>query len=427
MGAASRCFVVPLAALLLAASSLRAQDGAPIEQPAGEPLPVLGPSPCGPSFWFEADWLWKSHAGMWADTRNFIDGPDATSFDSLPAFSADNGYRLQGGVRLRNWIFEGVYSHFGDWESSLDKTVNGVAFNAGAVAGKWAGENSINGSTYFTPIANSANVTSPANTAGDQSGLGPCASFAADSRPVLWAYSHSDFYMTEANVKRADYLVPLFGRGLRLGAGYVNANLNSDAWVVLSGTFRDVSNSGGATVSLPNSVLTAAGGGDLTLYAGGGTGFTDGTTTGGTPSQCVFTHQATTRNELNGAQVVLDGDLLEFHRFNLGANLKAGMFDNFAQGTVVETYSETNNDLSAYARRFTASCHHLAFMGGVGVNAGYHLTDEIVITAGYDVLFLSNLALAQEQVNGISNAWYHVQTDGTAIIQSVRTGVEIAF
>ena len=67
--------------------------------------------------------------------------------------------------------------------------------------------------------------------------------FAADPRPSLLAYAHSDFYMVEANVKGADYFFPLFGRGLRLGVGYVNANLNSDAWVALSGTFRDVSNS----------------------------------------------------------------------------------------------------------------------------------------------------------------------------------------
>ena len=118
------------------------------------------------------------------------------------------------------------------------------------------------------------------------------------------------------------------------------------------------------------------------------------------PASCSSRIAANTRNELNGAQLVLDGDLLEFHRLDFGATLKAGIFDNFAQGTILETYSETNNDLSAYARRFSASCHHLAFLGGVGVNAGYHVTDEISICVGYDVVFLSNLALGPEQING---------------------------
>ena len=43
------------------------------------------------------------------------------------------------------------------------------------------------------------------------------------------------------------------------------------------------------------------------------------------------------------------------------------------------------------------------------------------------MLLLTNLALGPEQINGISNNWYHVQTGGSAVIQSVRTGVEIAF
>ncbi len=431
MGARLRCFAVPFLALWLAVASVRAQDSAPVEQPPCESLPAGEPcmeAPCGPSFYFQADWLWTSHAGLWTNTPAFINGPDSASFDNLPALTGDNGYRLQGGVCFRNWIFEGIYSHFGGWDASLNRNVSGVAFNAGGVTGNWVGENSINSSTYFTPIVNAASVTTPVNTAGDQSGLGPSASFPADSKPALMAHSHSEFYMTEANVKDADYFFPLFGRGMRLGVGYVNANLNNDAWVALSGTFR-ASNNSGTTVSLPNSVLTSPTGGNLALYAGGGGGFTDGVSNGGTgtPSQLLFTHSANTRNSFNGAQFVLDDDLLEFHHLDLGLTLKAGIFDNFAQGTITETYSTTNNDLSAYYRQFSASCHQLAFLGGIGLNAGYHVTDEISLWTGYDVLFLTDLALGPEQVNGVSNNWYHVQTNGSALIQAVHAGLEIAF
>ncbi len=432
MGAVSRCFVVPFVALSLAAASLQAQDSGPIEQPPCESQPAGEPCvlpPCGPCCYFQADWLWTLHAGMWSNTRDLIDGPNAASFDDLPSPTGDNGYRLQGGVRLGNWIFEGVYSHFGDWNSSLNENVNGVAFNAAAMAGNWAGENYLNANTYFTPIVNAASLTSGTmNTASDQSGLGPSTAFAADQKPALMAYSHTDFYMTEANVKTADYLFPLYGRGLRWGVGYVNANLNNDAWAALTGTFR-ASNASGTTISLPNSALTAPTGGNLTLYSGGGSGFTDGISNGGTgtPSQLFFTHLAKTRNELNGAQAILDCNLLEFQRLDLGATLKAGVFDNFAQGTIVETYGETNNDLSVYYRHFTATSHKLAFLGGLGIDAGYHVTDEISICAGYDVVFLNNLALGQEQINGVSNNWYHVQTSGSAVLQAVHTGLEIAF
>ena len=292
------------------------------------------------------------------------------------------------------------------------------------------GENSINANTYFTPIVNAASLTSPANTAGDQSGLGPSAKFPTDSRPALMAYSHTDFYMTEANIKAADYFFPLFGRGLRLGVGYVNANLNNDAWVALSGTFR-ASNISGTTVSLPNSVLTSPTGGNLVLYSGGGSGFTDGISNGGTgtPSQLFFTHSAKTRNELNGAQVILDGDLLRISvTWTSALTLKAGIFDNFAQGTITETYGTTEQ---RPLRLWPPVLRQLPPLGIHGrrraSTPAYHVTDEVAVCTGYDVLFLSNLALGPEQINGVSNNWYHVQTNGSACIQSVHTGLEVAF
>jgi hypothetical protein len=431
MGSGARCYVVPFLALVLAAAALEAQDIASGEQAAGTMLPVVDPLvdvPQGPSIWFQADWLWTPHAGMWGDSRNFINGPDAASFSNLPDVTAENGYRLSGGVRVGNWYVEAAYSHYGDWQSSLNENVNGVAFNAAASAGNWAGENSINASTYFAPIFNAASQTAPVNTAGDQSGLGPSTAFATDARPALMAFSESTFYMLEANIKSADYLLPLGEGGLRLGAGYVNANLTNDSWVALTGTFR-ASNISGTTVSLPNSVLTSPTGGNLILYSGGGTGFTDGISNGGTgtPSQLRFTHRATTHNILNGAQCVLDWDMLQYHRLNFAMALKAGVFDNLAEGSIVETYSATNNDLSSYYRKFSDSSHHFAFLGGVGVSGRFHITDEVSFCAGYDALFLTNQALGPEQINGLSNNWYRVQTNGSAVIQSVTFGLEIGF
>jgi hypothetical protein len=425
MGTPVRCFLVPWIAMALAVASARGQDTSSGDGPlSGTSIVAESCDPCAccPTAYFQADWLWTSHAGMWSSTRNFIDGPDVAGFDTLPSFSGDNGYRLQGGIRLGNWIVEGVYSQYGAWDSWLNRSVNGVAFNAPAVGGNWAGQNSISGTTYFSPIFNAASLTTPVNTAGDQSGLGPSAAFVNDAKPVLLAHAHSEFFMAEANIKGASYLLPLFGHGVRMGLGYVNANLNEDSWVALSGTFRAVNIAGGATVGLPGAALTAPGVGGLALSSGGGSGFNDGI-----PSQLLFTHQATTNNCLNGAQLVLDGDLLEFNRVTFGAILKAGIFDNLAQGSVVETYSATNGDLSAYGRQYSDSQHHLAFLGGLGVNAGYRVTDEVTISIGYDVLFLTNLALAREQVLGVNNGMYQVQANGSALLQSVRTGVEISF
>jgi hypothetical protein len=435
MVARLQCLVVPLAVLLLTAASARAQDVRPAEQPASEPVwtgEASVPNTSGPMWDFQADWLGTVHAKLTTDTRSFIAGPDTASFNDLPDLSCEDGYRLKGNVRLGNWIIEGVYSYYGGCSSWLNESVDGVAFNASALAGNWTGRNSLNASTYFSPIFSAASLPPTATTPADQTGLGPSNSFLNDTRPLLMTYMHSDFYMAEANIKWADYIVPTFGGGgLRLGVGYVSADLKENAWVALSGSFADVTNGapGTATLGLSNSVLTSYNGGNLALYSGGGTGFSDGTNNGtGIPSQVLFTHQATTSNHFNGAQLLLDGDLVKFWHMDIGGTFRGGIFDNFAEGRIVETYQEMNNDLSSYGREFSDSCHHVAFLGGVGLNAGYHLTDEITVRAGYEVLYLSNLALAPEQVNGIAGPnVYHVQMNGTAVIQAAHAGLEIAF
>ena len=169
-----RCCVVPLAAILLAAAGVQAQETVvcPVEQVCVEP-----------SIWFQADALLTSRGGIRGGAREIVGGPGATSFNDLGGFDEHSGYRLQGAARLGSWIFEGVYSDWGGWDSSLAGDLDGVAFNGG-ITGDWLGRNFIDGSTFFTPIANAANLTVPVRTVDDQSGMGPSASFAADGPPL---------------------------------------------------------------------------------------------------------------------------------------------------------------------------------------------------------------------------------------------------
>jgi hypothetical protein len=428
MIAQSRYFLASLAALLAVATARSQETGPPIPQNevpqvVGEPVaPVL----FGPSVWFEADWLWALREGTSNGSGRIIRGPDATNFNDLPGATSDHGYRLRGGIRLGEWIFEGVYLDSGRWKSELARSIDGVAFNDG-INGEWLGRNYIDGSSLFAPVFRAASLLAPVPTADDESGLGPSTTFTADAQPVLTVVRHSSFRMVEANVKGAGYFLPTFNRGLRLGAGYVHAKLNEDLQASLSGTFRAVSTVGLPTVGLPSEALTDPAGGNLLLISGGGTGFSDGTDGSGIPSRLVFMHQATTRNQFNGAQVVLDGTLFEFQRMDFCVSFKAGMFDNFASGTIVQLYGETNRDQSVYGRALESSRHRLAFMGGIGLNVGYYVTDEIRIRCGYDVLFLSNLALADQQLEGFSNGLYQVQTNGSAVIHGANLGLEFAF
>lgn len=422
---------LPLVALLLAAQ-VRAQGGGAARDDLCTPAPVIvcQPPGCNPSLDFQFDWLWTTREGLGSSGPDFIGGAQATGFQNLPGFNGSSGYRIQGSVRAGNWIFEGVWADFGGWDSSMFTTVNGVAFNASAAAagGDWAGRNYINGNTYFAPIYNAASMGAPQNTINDQSGLGPSKSFGSDPLPQIWAGYHSEMQMFEANVKCADTFLDGWGGGLRLGAGFANVSFNEVSQLVLTGTFRAVSNVGGATVSIPDSALTSSNGGNLYAYAGGGTGFNNGVTDGsGIPSQLRFGNQTTTSNELNGAQIVMDGNLLRWGSFDVGTKLQAGLFDNFAHGTIAESYSETNKDGSAYGRLLDNSQHQLAFMGGVALNLGYHLNDYVVLRGGYEALFLSGLALASDQINGVNGNYYRVQTSGSAVIDGAHLGVEVTY
>lgn len=419
------CRVVPFAAILLAAAGVQAQEMAPPCQP-----PVTDGSWCvgeqvpgEPWIWFRADALISTRGGMWGGTRTILDGHDATTFDDLRGFDQRAGYRLQGAVRVGNWILEGVYSDWGGWNSSLTGWIDGVAFNDG-INGEWLGRNAINPLTLFAPMYYAATLTVPVDTAADQSGLGPCDAFTADNRPLLTARYHSEFSMVEANVKGAE---PVFVFGnVRLGAGYVHARFDEIAQVALSGTFRAY-NPTDPTVSLPHAALTAAAGGDLDYISGGTSGFSDGTDGSGIPSELVFAHQATTRNRFNGAQIVLDGTLWTWGRLDVGGKLQAGIYENAARGAVVETYAETNRDYSVYGRTLQGSRNQVAFLGGVSLDLGYRLTQSIVVRGGYEVLFLSGLALAQDQAYGINGGVYEVQTDGSVLLHSARIGLECAF
>lgn len=442
--------LLPGLTMALMATSAVAQQPAPQPAPAQSALePVAQPSPQPemaspdtswngvesvvqaapePSIWFQADWLWSMRSKGTFSTRDFIGGDDATSFHNLSSFDGSSGERIQAAATFQGFLFEGIYTDWRVADAYMATTLDGVAFNPSAAAGNWSGRDFINSSTFFAPINSAATLSTPANTLHDQSGLGPSTTFSTDPAPTLVAFYHSNFSMVEANVKEADFTFATFGGGgLRLGGGFVHANEDEVSLVELSGTFRAVANSSGNTVSLPNSALISTPGGGLSLISGGGTGFSDGTDGTNIPSQLYFTQTAYTHNDLNGGQLVLDGDLLRFGRFDFGGKIQAGVYDNRATGNIIEVYGETNRDQSVYGRELTNTRNRVSFMGGAGLNCDYHITDHFLLTAGYDVTVVTGLALAPQQVNGISGNFYEVQTSGSIFLQAAHVGLEFSY
>lgn len=95
-------------------------------------------------------------------------------------------------------------------------------------------------------------------------------------------------------------------------------------------------------------------------------------------------------NHMYGGQIgfdylVLDGD----GPWEINAIGKAGVFANVADGGVLFS---AGVPLSSYQTSDTRA----AFVGELGVNATYHVTEQFAVRVGYELLFLSNLGLASD-------------------------------
>jgi hypothetical protein len=100
----------------------------------------------------------------------------------------------------------------------------------------------------------------------------------------------------------------------------------------------------------------------------------------------------TTTNNLYGFQIGAEGKLLEHGRFSMSLPVKAGIFDNNAeQATAVSVIAKQVTSGSA-------STSHAAFVGQTGLQCKYQFTNDLVLRAGYEVIWIDGVALAPGQV-----------------------------
>jgi hypothetical protein len=98
-----------------------------------------------------------------------------------------------------------------------------------------------------------------------------------------------------------------------------------------------------------------------------------------------------TANNLYGAQIGVEGKILQLGRFSLDGLIKAGLFDNDAlQSTGVSLQKEV------YPSK--ASANDAAFVTEAGVQLKYQMTQGLTLKAGYELLWLDGVALAPGQI-----------------------------
>jgi hypothetical protein len=109
------------------------------------------------------------------------------------------------------------------------------------------------------------------------------------------------------------------------------------------------------------------------------------------PERTVPFWDTQTKNNLYGFQIGAEGKLFERGRFSIGCTGKAGVFDNHAEETTTA---------SIYRILFgeSDSTDHVAFVGEVGVQCKYQVTQQLSLRAGYEAIWLQGVALAPGQI-----------------------------
>lgn len=389
-----------------------------------------------PQFRFQADWLYYTRQNE-AKSIPLFTGPETVSQRNAD-FSYQSGYRLNLGFMNEDYELEGSYLELNGLSSALNGTLtNAVVFDGadGFAAASMAAQatigaaaNFLETTTLFSPINAAANHSSGVAANNETNEL----EF-LDPGAIYQLRYTSDLQDFDINLKGRRQS----GRLLRFGFGYRNIQFNEGGLAALRGSFNTVDTDGDENPGnndpndgLGNVALTAVPGAGLTLASGAG-GFAENTLPT-LPDQLLFTSGTRTTNQLNGVQATLDATFLESEYFSIGGTAKAGVFHNRANGSVTETYQALDNGLSRYTRSFNDSTDRVAFAGNLGLNATVFLRENMRLFGGYELMYLSGVALAPDQSGGLRTDLANVtsldlQSNGKAFYHGGRIGIEFLF
>ena len=391
----------------------------------------------GWGLWFAADAVYFNRENS-AHSIPVIEGPEKFRLGDND-FGWKPGTRLSIGAVNDDYEFVVSYLNINSWNSGQSGLLtHGLDFDGPVAYGSAAlGQQAIVDIGSMPNFLTSSTLFAPINTAANASGETDALEFLQAGARFDTRYT-SNFQDLEVNYSQRQQP----GRWLRFGLGYRHAQLRETGFASLAGTFgsADLDGVGSPTnAGLSDGSLTGSG---LTLTSASATnnGFSDAIAAAvGPPAvaaspadQLLFTSSTLTNNRLDGIQAIADLSLFQSDYLDLSAFAKAGVYHNLASGAIKERYADTLNDKSTYARNFMADRHALSFLGHSGATARLYVRHNIRLTAGYEVLFLTGLALAPDQLRDVSSpvtgaAFLNLQTDGTMFIHGGRVGLEITF
>lgn len=374
---------------------------------------LAAPSVGQAQMFFEASWLQmrRDQDG----SAPFITGPESVSpgrvdFDSAP------GYRLILGGGLGDYQIDASFSQLDTWQGSR----SGV-FAAPVLFG----DASIPGNTLVPPhgLALAAQyVGIGVDETTEDELLQPGATYSIGNRA-----NYKDFEVNFGGNRDV--------RRWRVSVGYRHIRLDERSVGRIGGIFdAPDANTGlvfGQIGNLPNDglshdALEAAG---FVLIGGLANGFHSFDSPGG-PDRVDMELYGAANNELNGAQMTFGLRIFDGAWFSLEGIGKAGIYRNNVNAVVQETVAGSLNDDSAYRRLFRDGSINAAFAGNLGLKATIGVTDYINIVGGYEVLFLSGVALSADQtqglrVNTLGETVYKARTNGSVVAHGGNLGLEL--
>ena len=375
-----------------------------------------------------AEYLVTTRDQKFDSPRPFIGGPDSSlvNIGNLN-FEYQSGVRgflalSSSGVRV-----EGIYSHYGTWNSgSSGSLTQGLSFDEG-ITGAWAGSDFINMTTGFKGL-HAASAAGMGGDADEFEGLGPATGFAGDALPTYEVYYKSVLQTFELNVVTEDP-----NAHFQFGAGYRNLQLDESSEIAITGTLRAVDNLAANGGISHNSLTTF---GRLDFLGGTANGFEDETRNPSGVADVLQMHQsAKVANNLNGVQFIFQDEIMYWRGWTIDGVVKAGLYHNRATGSVSETYIGTDpvsGESSTYGRTFDNVKDTLAFAGTVGIKSNFPLSDHWSLTSGYEMMFLHGVAISPDQYNAVrgttlNNRVYSIDTHGQVLAHGANVGLQFCY
>lgn len=388
-------------------------------------ISVAAPAVAEAQMFFSAEWLQyrrDQDAGA-----SFITGDEAVSPSGV-GFGSTPGYRLTLGGTVGGLQVDASFSQLDTWRGRTSGTfANPVFFDEDAL----------------TAVNPELQGMLPGNMLELPHGLAAASRFVGmgidETAEAHLLYANFDdmdaFYDIRNDSNYRDFEINIGtdrdASRWRVSAGYRHIRLNERSQALIGGIFNALDVDVPPVVpgdGLSHGALVASG---FTLIGGAADGF-QAFDPSLSEDASHLTYQTLGRadNELNGGQVTVGFRLFETDWIALEGIGKAGIYRNTVHGQFRETAVSTLDNESAYQRSFTDKRRTPAFAGNLGLRASVGLTDYINLIGGYEILFLTGVALSADQVDGLSTnilgeTSYRVRTNGSVIAHGGNLGLEI--